>query len=200
LIPRHLQIGMAVLLVVVLIMAFYVRRMRGRVAETGARVADTRPVAPPVAGPTEQVTLYVAYDDAGVLHAQSARVPLPAGRQQRAQELLRALLGIYLDKNSPHPLPAGAEVRDVYMVDPGLAVIDTNSAFADNHRSGVLVEELTIASFVRTLAANIPGINRVKILVDGKERDTLAGHADLSDFYDTSAVGKAADQLETAAQ
>jgi hypothetical protein len=199
-IPRHLQIGMGVLLVAVLIMTFYVHRMKGRAAETGVRVADTRPVAPPVAGPTEQVTLYVAYDDAGVLRAQSARVALPAGRQQRAQELLRALLGIYLDKNSPHPLPTGAEVRDVYIVDPGLAVIDANSVLADNHRSGILVEELTIASLIRTLAANIPGINRVKILVDGKERDTLAGHADLSDFYDTSAISKAADQLGVAAQ
>jgi len=193
-IPRHLEIGMGVLLVAVLMMAFYVHRMKGRAAETGVRVADTRPVAPPVAGPTEQVILYVAYDDAGLLRAQSARVPLPAGRQQRAQELLRALLGIYLDKNSPHPFPTGAEVRDVYIVDPGLAVIDTNSVLADNHRSGILVEELTIASLVRTLAANIPGINRVKILVEGKERDTLAGHADLSDFYDTLAISKASDQ------
>jgi hypothetical protein len=71
-----------------------------------------------------------------------------------------------------------------------LAVIDTNSAFADNHRSGVLVEELTVASLVETLSANIPGITRVRILVDGKSRDTLAGHADLSDFYDVAAVNR----------
>jgi hypothetical protein len=199
-IPRHLQIAMGVLLAAVVIMTVYVHRMKGRAAEAGAHAADARPVAPPVAGPTEQVTLYVAYDDAGVLRAQSARLPLPAGRQQRAQELLRALLEIYLEKNSPHPLPPGAEVRDVYIVDPGLAVIDANSVLADNHRSGILIEELTIASLVKTLATNIPGINRVKILVDGKERDTLAGHADLSDFYDTSAISKAADQLGVAAQ
>jgi len=155
-------------------------------------------VAPPVSGPTEQATLYVAYDDPGVLQAQSARIPLPAGRQERAQELLRALLGLYLDKSSSHPLGAGAEVRDVYLVDPGLAVIDLNAAFADSHRSGVLVEELTIASLIQTLSANIPGILRVKILVDGKERDTLAGHADLSGFYDVPAVGQLVNQLQSA--
>lgn len=199
-IPRHLQIGIVVLLGIVLVMAFYVRRMRGRATEADERVSHTRPVAPPVRGPTEQVTLYVAYDDSGVLHAQSARIPLPAGRQQRAQELLRALLEIYLDQNSPHPLPSGAEIRDVYMVDPGLAVIDANAAFADNHRSGVLVEELTVASLVQTVAANTPGVNRVKILVEGKQRETLAGHADLSDFYDAPALANAANQLANPAQ
>src|SRR5581483_12129129 len=138
--PRHLQIGIVVLFAAILIMAFYARRMRGRVAETESQSADTRPVAPPVSGNSEQVTLYIAYDDAGILRPQTARIPLPSGRQQRAQELLTALLQVYLQKNSPHPLAPGSDIPDVYMVDPGLAVIDTNAAFADNHRSGVLVE------------------------------------------------------------
>ena len=154
------------------------------------------PISAPVQGPTEPVTLYVAYDDPGVLRPQSASIPLPAGRQERAQELLRALLALYLDKSSSHPLGPGAEVRDVYLVDPGLAVIDINDAFADGHRSGVLVEELTVASLVQTLAMSIPGINRVKILVGGRERETLAGHADLSVVYDVSAVGQMVAQLQ----
>ncbi len=195
-IPRHLIIGVAAMLIAVVVMGIYLRHMRGRVAEIQPSAADTRPVAPPVFGPTEEVTLYLAYDDPGTLRAQSARIPLPAGRQQRAQELLRALLGIYLDRSSPHPLAAGSEVRDVYLVDPGLAVIDTNAAFADGHRSGVLVEELTVASLVQTLSANIPGITRVKILVEGKERDTLAGHADLSDVYDVYFVNQMVGQLQ----
>jgi hypothetical protein len=194
-IPRHLQIAMAVLFVAVLVLGFYVRHMRGRVKEA-VRAVDSRPIAPPAAGPTEQATLYVAYDDPGVLHAESARIPLPSGRQERAQELVQALVARYLDKNSPHTLPARADVRDVYMVDPGLVVIDVNSAFADGHRSGILVEELTVASVSETLAANLPGINRVKFLVDGKERDTLAGHADLSGYYDTGAISSLTQQLE----
>jgi len=77
-----------------------------------------------------------------------------------------------------------------------LAVIDVNSAFADGHRSGILVEELTIVSMTRTLSANIPGINRIRILVDGKSRDTLAGHAELSEFFDVSAVDQLAAELQ----
>jgi Sporulation and spore germination len=195
-IPRSLVITVSVLLLAVLGMSFYAWHMRGRAAAVPVVATDMRPIIAPVAGPTEAVTLFVAYDDVGVLRAQSARIPMPSVRQQRAEELLRALIALYLDKSSPHPLPPGADIRGIYLVDPGLAVVDINAAFADGHRSGVLAEELTVASFIQTLAANVPGILRVKILVEGKERETLAGHADLSSFFDVSAVNQLTSQLQ----
>jgi hypothetical protein len=57
-------------------------------------------------------------------------------------------------------------------------------------------EELTIVSMVQTLAANIPKLTRVKFLVDGKERDTLAGHADLKGFYDVATIAQVARELQ----
>jgi Sporulation and spore germination len=197
-IPRHLIIGIAILLAITLGMGVYVWQMRDRVDRSELPPANTQPVAPPVSGSNEQVTLYIAYDDAGVLRPKLVRIPLPVGRQERAAEILRALITVYQDKFSPHPLAPGSEIRDLYLVDPGLAVIDLNAALADNHRSGILVEELTVVSLVQTLSANIPGITRAKILVEGKERDTLAGHADLSNFYDVLAVTQVVAQLQNA--
>jgi hypothetical protein len=196
-IPRHFFIALSVLLAAVLAMSIYAWHMRGRAAATPVSSVDTRPVVAPVAGATERVTLFVAYDDIGILRAQSAQIPMPSIRQQRAEELLRALIALYLDKSSPHPLPPGSDIRSVYLVDPGLAVIDVNAAFADGHRSGVLAEELTVASLIQTLSANIPGIFKVKILVEGKQRDTLAGHADLSNFFDVSAINQLTSQLQS---
>ena len=197
-IPRHLVIALTILLVAALGMSLYAWHMRKVVvASTPVVAEDTRPLAPPIAGPTEPVVLFVAHDDDGILRAISAKIPMPSGRQQRAEELARALLSIYLDKSSPHMLGPGSDIRSVFLVDPGVAVIDVNAAFADTHRSGVLVEELTVASFIHTISANIPGVLRVKILVDGKERDTLAGHAELSDFYDVTAVNQLATQLQS---
>jgi hypothetical protein len=196
-IPRHFFITLSVLLAAVLAMSIYALRMRGRAAAIPVSAFDTGPVVAPVAGATERVTLFVAYDDIGILRAQSAQIPMPSVRQQRAEELLRALLALYLDKSSPHPLPPGSDIRSVYLVDPGLAVIDVNAAFADGHRSGVLAEELTIASLIQTLSANIPGILKVKILVEGKQRETLAGHADLSNFFDVSAINQLTSQLQS---
>jgi Sporulation and spore germination len=196
-IPRHLLIAMAVLLVAVLGLSLYALHMRKVATAAPATSNDARLLGPPITGPTERVTLYVAHDEDGSLRPESALIPLPSGRQQRAEELLRALVSLYLERSSPHVLGSGADVRSVFLVDPGVAVIDLNSAFADTHRSGVLVEELTVASLIHTISANTPGILKVKILVDGKERETLAGHADLSAFYDVTAVNQLAVQLQS---
>src|ERR1700735_772724 len=197
-IPRHFFIALSILLAALLGMSLRPGHMRGRAAATPVPSLDSGPVVAPVAGNTERVTLFVAYDDIEVLRSQSAQIPMPSVRQQRAEEVLRTLIALYLDKSSPHPLPPGSDIRSVYLVDPGLAVIDVNAAFADGHRSGVLAEELTVTSLIQTLSENIPGILKVKILVEGKQRDTLAGHADLSNFFDVSAINQLASELQSA--
>ncbi|MGA7573123.1 MAG: GerMN domain-containing protein [Terriglobales bacterium] len=193
-IPRHLLIGVAALLVLVVAMGIYLRHMRQQARQLESPAADALPVVPPASGPTETVTLYVADDAAGLLRARPAQIPLPGGRQQRAEEILRGLLRIYQQPGAAHPLAAAADIRSIYLVDPGAAVIDLNAAFADQHRSGILSEQLTVNSLVETLAVNVPGIQRVNILVEGKTRDTLAGHADLSDSFDVTAVEQAGNQ------
>jgi len=189
-IPRHLLLSVTAMLVLVIGMGFYARHMRHRALEFETTSAEL-PVAAPASGPTETVTLYVADDAAGVLRARAAQIPLPGGRQQRAEELLRALLRIYQQPGATHTLTPAADVRSIYLVDPGAAVIDLNAAFADQHRSGILTEQLTVNSLVETLAVNVPGVHRVSILVEGKTRDTLAGHADLTQFFDVQSVGQA---------
>jgi len=195
-IPRHLHIAMGVLLGAALGLSLYAWHVRKTVAPTPVAALDATPLAPPVSGPMERVILFIAHDEDGTLRPESAQIPMPSDRQQRAEELLRTLVSRYLEKNSTHRLGAGAEVRSVFLVDPGGAVIDLNSAFADTHRSGVLVEVLTVASLIHTIAANVPGISKVKILIDGKERETLAGHADLSSYYDVSGVNQLVTELQ----
>lgn len=169
-------------------MGIYLRHMRRQARDIDSLAADALPVAPPASGPTETVTLYVADDAAGTLRARSAQIPLPGGRQQRAEELLRALLRIYQQPGAAHPLAPAADIRSIFLVDPGAAVIDLNAAFADLHRSGVLSEQLTVNSLVETLAVNVPGIQRVNIVVEGKTRETLAGHADLTEALDVTTI------------
>jgi hypothetical protein len=194
-IPRHLLIGVAALLMVVVSMGIYLRHMRRRAVELESAAATSAlPVAPPASGPTETVTLYVADDAAGMLRARSAQIPLPGGRQQRAEELLRALLRIYQQPSTAHPLAPASDIRSIYLVNPGAAVIDLNAAFADQHRSGILSEQLTVNSLVETLAVNVPGIQRVNILIEGKTRETLAGHADLTESFDVITIEQAGSQ------
>lgn len=195
-ISKHLLAAVIVLFAVTIAMSVYVWQLRRRETEAPRlkTPAKAQQVVPP-RGPAEQVTLYVAYDNPGILVAQSVTATLGSGPQERAENLLRELVSRYTASNSPHPLASGAEVRKVYLVDPGLAVIDVNSTFVDGQVSGILSEELTIASMIQTLAANIPDVTRVKVLVDGKERETLAGHADLTRIYDVSQVAELTKEL-----
>ncbi len=170
-IPRYLLIGVTALLLVVISMGIYLRQMRRQAVGFESPAASAFPVAPPASGPTETVTLYVADDAAGMLRARPAQIPLPGGRQQRAEELLRALLRIYQQPGAAHPLAPAADIR-----------------------SGILNEQLTVNSLVKTLAVNVPGIQRVNILVEGKTRDTLAGHADLTEPFDVLTVLQAGNQ------
>ncbi len=187
-IPRHLQIAFALLLGVAVLMGLNILRIKHNEEELARQASFTRPVRPPVQGTARNVTLVIAYDEEGALRSQSQVVVLPNEPSARDREVLRALFAHYAERPSPHPIDPGSDVRDVYYVGHDLAVVDTTAAFAEGHRSGILVESLTVVSIVETLAANHPGLTRVKFLVDGRERDTLAGHADLMAIYDVSRV------------
>ncbi|HET8826577.1 MAG TPA: GerMN domain-containing protein [Terriglobales bacterium] len=185
------------LCVVALAMSLYVWELRKRAGEDSAPSATPEVVSAPSNATQKQVILWVAQDDSGTLKSLSLSIASSSERQRQAEDILRALLGIYTAKGSPHPLPVGSAVRNVYFVEPGLIVIDVNSELAAGQTSGILAEELTLTSLVQTLNANIQGISRVKFLVDGKEVDTLAGHADLSNVYDVSEFLSLARQLSS---
>jgi len=147
-------------------------------------------VTPQSNRPPENVMLYVANDNDGSVGRTQVSVPMPVERSERARAALRTLLLLYLKPDSTHPIGKDSDVRQVFLMDDGTAIVDTNSAFADAHPSGVLAEDLTVASLVLTLNANDSGITRVKILVNGQERETLAGHADLKRFYEVGSMSQ----------
>jgi hypothetical protein len=192
---RVLTFATVLLLLGILAMGAYLHSLRRNEQARALAIADTRPISAPVAGPKSEVSLYIANDDQGTVGVQQAIIALPADPSQRAREILHALLGEYVKRPSSHEIPPGADVKEVFLVNGDTAVVDANASFADGHRSGIFVETLTIVSLVKTLTANAPGITRVKILVDGKERETLAGHADLQCFYDALTVEQLLERL-----
>jgi spore germination protein GerM len=189
-ISRRLQIILTVLVFSALALGYYALRLKRRAEALQVVTLDTRPMTPPVSGLPEAVRMFVADDRDGSIREQQVSIVLPASPSSRALTLLRVLIASYLEGTSTHKLGEGADIRGVYFVNDTLAVVDANAEFANKHRSGALVEELTIASFVQTLSAAFPKVTQVKFLVDGKERDTLAGHADLKGVYDVATVNQ----------
>lgn len=195
-IPRRFQITIALLLAAILISGIYIIKLTHKEQAKSLQNLEEKPVGPPLAGKQEHFQILVAYDEDRALRWRDASASLPQERNLRAREVLRALLAQYLQNPSPHRLGKGAEIRDVYFIKPDMAVIDTSAQFADGHPSGILLEEMTICSLVETLNANVPGITQIKFIVDGHERETLAGHVDLMSFYQSSVVHNLAKEFE----
>jgi hypothetical protein len=76
-------------------------------------------------------------------------------------------------------IPAGAEVRSLFLTSRGEAFVDITAPLATNHPGGSLHEALTVYAIVNALTVNLPDITAVQILIDGREVDSLAGHIDL---------------------
>jgi spore germination protein GerM len=188
---------LVLLLLVALGLGLYAWHLQHKVAADEQRLTtEQQMAASPANGPATTITLFLASDANATLYRKQINVPLPAERSEQARAVLRALLGTYLQPGSSHTIGAASDIRDVYLLSDGSAVIDTNSAFADAHPSGVLTEELTIASMIATLNANDGTIGRVKIIVNGAERETLAGHADLHRFYQAANIGQLAKEMQ----
>lgn len=195
-IPRHFQITVALVLLAILVSGVVIIRITHKEEAMTLQAAEAAPVAPVMSGKQEHIQVLVAYDEDKALRWRPADVFLPADRGLRARETMRSVLAQYLQTPSPHPLAKGADIKDVYFISDDTMIVDTTAPFADGHPSGILLEEMTLTSLIETLNANVSGIARVKFLVDGKERETLAGHADLMSFYQTTAVHELAREFE----
>ncbi len=194
-ISRKLQYIVAALVLAILAMGFYLVHLK-RKAEFLASPPVTQALTAPINGPAGQMTLYLASDEDGSLRPSTISAAEPSDPGERGRLTLHTLIARYQQKDSGHLLGAGADVHDVYLLDPASAVVNLNAAFADTHRSGVEVEQLTIFSMVLTLKAQLPQLTRVRFLVEGKTRETLAGHVDIAGWLDTAMVAEAAKDLK----
>ena len=97
---------------------------------------------------------------------------------ERARSILHALIEGPAGDLLP-TVPAETRLLALYVTRDGVAYVDLDRAISDKHPGGSLSEMFTIFSIVNTLALNVPEIEAVKILIDGREAGTLAGHIDI---------------------
>lgn len=80
-------------------------------------------------------------------------------------------------------LPTGTELEAFFIADDGTAYVNFNDAVSRNHPGGVRSELFTIFTVVNSLALNLSEVNRVQILIGGRQSETLAGHIAISDPF-----------------
>ena len=175
---RSLAVGIGVLLLALL--AWGVMRSLERLAGVqpvpGELVVE--PTAPPPGVPRITATLFYGSADGDALVAVRREVALAEGTVQQAREILEAQL-----QSAPEPyssvVPEGTALRAFYTTERGDAFVDLTPEVAARHPGGSSTELLTVYAIVNAVTANLPTIQRVQILIDGREVDTLAGHVDL---------------------
>ena len=76
-------------------------------------------------------------------------------------------------------IPSDTNLRAFFISDNGDAFIDLTSQATTSHPGGSTTELLTVYALVNAVTTNLATTQRVQILIDGREVDTLAGHVDL---------------------
>jgi spore germination protein GerM len=76
-------------------------------------------------------------------------------------------------------IPADTGVRAIYVTPEGICYVDLTSKIADKHPGGIKSELFSVYSIVNSVVLNVPEVEAVKILINGDESATLAGHIDL---------------------
>jgi len=134
------------------------------------------------AGPTRSkqsaAHLYFADRDNYYLMSEQRSVSHTEDSVDYARSIVEALIKGPLN-SLVRTIAADTKLRAIYIIPDGDCYVDLSQAVGKDHTGGCNSELLTIYSVVNSLILNVPEIKRVKLLVEGKEVQTLAGHIDL---------------------
>lgn len=170
---QYFFLSAGLLLVVAIAIAFSMRSASTHRTDTEGHLVR-RPVT---AREKQAVYLYFADPKDRHLSAENRVLTLGETPADSARLVLEALLqGPAGDRISP--IPEGTRIRAVYL-NGSTAIVDISPEIRDHHPGGSQAELHTIYAVVNSLVLNIPEVRSVKLLIGGKEADTLAGHIDL---------------------
>jgi spore germination protein GerM len=142
------------------------------------RLAENSRPADSASSQAISVHLYFSDKDNQFLMAEERVLKSPKQPEFFARSIVEALIkGPQL--GLARTIPAETAVRAVYLTPQGICYLDLTSAVAENHPGGIKSELLSIYSIVNSLVLNVTEIEAVKILINGNESVTLAGHIDL---------------------
>ncbi len=122
--------------------------------------------------------LYFADTDQIYLKAESRRFTNPDDPTAFGRAIVQALI------DGPRQgllqtLPRKSTIRTFFVTRGRIAYVDLGKEIQENMPGGIQAELLAIYAIVNSLVLNVPEIERVKILIDGRENPTLDGHVDL---------------------
>ena len=195
--PRDLKIALGILTVAVAVVLISLRglhrRMQGLAeSQSSDEKARREVLAPEISTPSDVPQGAKIYWAAGEdrVTATTVELALSADPVQRGKQALEALIAD-TPTAEQRTIPADTELLAFYILSDGTAIADFSDALSSETPSGIESEQLVVDSIARTLENNVPTPRRLKILIHGQEAETLAGHVDLTGFFDLNPLNAA---------
>ena len=129
--------------------------------------------------PTQKITLFFLSEDDALLHAEEREIPATSSVVEAARRAINELLQ-GSQEGLISPFPSQVQLRELFISEEGIAYVDFSREISEAQPYGATSEMLAIYSIVNTLTYNFKEIKKVFLLVEGRERETLSGHVDLS--------------------
>ena len=138
---------------------------------------------PPVYKKRERtVNLYYADPNSEKLAAEQRTIPQKRALKQTIsttiEEFIKGSKG-----NLINPIPSSTVLREIRIDSDGVVWVDFSSHLSQSHPGGSSAEILTVYAIVNTILLNFHEVKKVRILIEGKSVDTLAGHINLSEPF-----------------
>jgi len=124
-----------------------------------------------------EVTLYFSDANERFLVPEKRFVAKEATDEEQARAIVEALAA---GSKTGHvaTLPEKSDVQGVRLQKDGTAEVSFGKGLVSGHPGSSASEAATVLSLANTLVANVPGVKRVRILLEGKELATIRGHLD----------------------
>jgi hypothetical protein len=127
-----------------------------------------------------EASIYFADPQGDYLMKEVREIDIKGTLTDQARDLIEALISGPRKGGVP-TLPPRTALRGLSIDQHGTARVDFSVELIRGHPGGSSAEIMTIYSVVNSLVLNFPQIQRVKILIQGKERETLVGHISINE-------------------
>jgi hypothetical protein len=126
----------------------------------------------------QEVTLFFSDANERFLVPERRFIPKENEPEAQAREMVKALIA-GSKTGLVNTFPEKAELQGVSREGDDALSVDFRESLAANHPGGSAAEMATVYSLTNTLTTNLPAIKRIRILIGGKERESLKGHIGL---------------------
>jgi hypothetical protein len=184
--PRYMKFGLLALVMIFAAGMGYYFNLQGRIRQL--MVPTPEPVQPyltdrPVfseGAPTRRVKLFFpSRTREGMLEPEDRDIHSSDQVMDEAKQIVAELIrGSQEGKEAV--LPVETKLRGLFLCNEALAVVDLTREVSVFHPGGLIQEVSSVYAIVDSLTLNILSIQKVQILIDGVETETLAGHVDIS--------------------